>query len=150
MKKHIHFMLGAVLATSFSTGAMVEAEQVGTDAQSSSELHLQPQVNHPPESLTADQQAALERQGNACEGCHLVRGKVLRNDFDKLVVRDNKKKEIEMKFDKNTRLGQVDPKNATFIEGDRIEALVTPDGRIWSATQLKQQSNQPGVDAEGD
>jgi hypothetical protein len=46
-------------------------------------------------------------------------------------------------------MGQVDPKNATFIEGDRIEAYVK-DGRAWSVTQLKQQSNQPGVDAEGD
>lgn len=74
----------------------------------------------------------------------------MRNDFDKLVVRDSKKKDIEMKFDKHTRVGQVDPKNATFIEGDRIEVLVTADGRIWSVTQLRQQSNQPGVDAEGD
>jgi hypothetical protein len=144
VKKRVHFVLGAVLATTFSIGAMVAAEQPA------SELHLQPESNRPPDSLTADQQAALEQKENACEGCHLVRGKVLRNDFDKLVVRDSKKKEIEMKFDKHTRLGQVDPKNATFIEGDRIEALLTADGRIWSVTQLKQQSNQPGVDAEGD
>ena len=143
------FVVGAFVAA-FTAGTVVAAEPTAKEARPSGELHLQPQVNHPPESLTADQQAALEAQGDACKGCHLVRGKVLRNDFDKLVVRDRTKKEIEMKFDKHTRLGQVDPKNTTFIEGDRIEAMVTADGRIWSVTQLKQQSNQPGVDAEGD
>lgn len=38
MKKHIHFMLGAVLAT-FPIGATIAAEQPA------SELHLQPESN---------------------------------------------------------------------------------------------------------
>jgi hypothetical protein len=100
-------------------------------------------VNHPPDSLTGDQQAALEQQGNGCEGCHRVRGKVLRNYFDKLVIRDNKIKEIEMKFDKDTCLGQTDPKDLTFIEADRIEALVAANGRIWSSRNRSSKAISP-------
>jgi hypothetical protein len=93
--------------------------------------------------------AESQQQKDACEGCTRVRGKVVRNDHDTLVIKDKSQKEISLKLDERTRMGQVDPKNATFIEGDRIEAYVK-DGRAWSVTQLKQQSNQPGVDAEGD
>jgi hypothetical protein len=32
-----------------------------------------------------------------------------------------------------------------FVEGDRIEAYVKPDGVAWSITALKQQQGQPGL-----
>jgi hypothetical protein len=88
---------------------------------------------------------------NLCEGCTLIRGKVLLNDHDSLLIMDRStKKEVRLKLDTHTQIGQADPKNATFIEGDRVEAMGTADGRAWSVTLLKHQSNQPGVDAEGD
>jgi uncharacterized protein YdeI (BOF family) len=93
--------------------------------------------------------AEAQQQKDACEGCTRVRGKVVRNDHNSLVIKDKSQTEITLKIDERTQMGQVDPKNATFIEGDRIEAYVK-DGRAWSVTQLKQLSNQPGVDAEGD
>jgi hypothetical protein len=101
-----------------------------------------------PSNMTAGEIG--KQPANLCEGCKLIRGKVLQNDHDSLLVRDTSKKEVRMKLDKGTQIGQADPKNATFIEGDRIEAMVTPDGHAWSVTLLRHQSNQPGVDAEGD
>jgi hypothetical protein len=93
--------------------------------------------------------AEAQDHKDACEGCTRVRGKVVRNDHSSLVIKDKSQKEISLRIDETTRVGQTDPKNATFIEGDRVEAYVK-DGHAWSVTQLKQQSNQPGVDAEGD
>ena len=145
---------GLVIIASYGGAMIAYAADSQTSPQPTTEQHLQPEVNAPPDKLTAGQQDALEKKGDACPGCHRVRGRVVQNDKDTLVVKDNKKNEVKMKFDQNLRkgqyLGQTDPKNSTFVEGDRIEAMVTADGRIWSVTQLKQLSNQPGVDAEGD
>jgi hypothetical protein len=38
------------------------------------------------------------------------------------------------------------PRAATFMEGDRIEAYVKPDGVAWSITVLKPSQAQPGVE----
>ena len=90
--------------------------------------------------------ANTDQQKNACEGCHLVRGLVLSSDSTSLLVRDSAKKEIRLKIDQSTDIGTLSqPRTGTFMEGDRIEAYVRPDGVAWSITALKQQQGQPGV-----
>jgi hypothetical protein len=104
-----------------------------------------------PELITPEGQQtakATTPPQNTCEGCSVLRGLVLKADYDSLVVRDASKKEVRIKLDKETSFGQVNPRNAGFLEGDRIEAYVTPDGRARSVGLLKQTHGIPG--AEGD
>lgn len=102
-----------------------------------------------PENITREKsttKANTDQQKNACEGCHLVRGLVLSSDSTSLLVRDSAKKEIRLKIDQSTDIGTLSqPRTGTFMEGDRIEAYVRPDGVAWSITALKQQQGQPGV-----
>jgi hypothetical protein len=61
-------------------------------------------------------------------------------------VKDSSQKEIRLKIDQSTDIGTLSqPRTGTFVEGDRIEAYVRPDGVAWSITALKQQQGQPGV-----
>jgi hypothetical protein len=73
---------------------------------------------------------------------------VLTVDNDSLLLRDTSKKEVRIKLDKQTIYGQTNPRSVTFLEGDRIEAYVKPDGRAHSIGLLKQTHGIPGV--EGD
>ena len=100
------------------------------------------------EHITGGQQPAKAdtRPQNLCEGCHVLRGQILQSDQKSLLVKDASQKEVRLKVDEHTKMGQLShPIAGTFVEGDRIEAYVTPDGRAWSITALKQQQSQPGV-----
>jgi len=102
-----------------------------------------------PEAMTKDQKTAKadSQPRNACEGCKLIRGLVLSSDRDSILVKDASQKEVRLKLDQRTQMGQFSqPRAATFMEGDRIEAYVTPDGYAWSITALKEQQGQPGVE----
>jgi hypothetical protein len=71
---------------------------------------------------------------------------VLSSDSKSLVIRDGSQKEVRMQVDQSTRMGNFSqPRAATFMEGDRIEAYVKPDGIAWSIMGMKQQQGQPGV-----
>jgi hypothetical protein len=103
-----------------------------------------------PDMATRDgkQSAKISKdQKDSCEGCQLVRGLVLKSDPDSLLVKDAAQKEVRLKIDPNRlHIGQLSqPRTGTFMEGDRIEAMVMPDGYAWSITALKQQQGQPGV-----
>jgi len=103
-----------------------------------------------PDVITRDgkQSAKVSKeQKDACEGCKLIRGLVLQSDPDSLLVKDAAQKEVRLKIDPNRiHMGQLSqPRTGTFVEGDRIEAMVMPDGYAWSITALKQQQGQPGV-----
>jgi hypothetical protein len=104
-----------------------------------------------PELITPESKQtakATTPEKSTCEGCSVLRGLVLLADHDSLLVRDASKKEVRIKIDKDTSFGQVNPRNAGFLEGDRIEAYVTSDGRARSVGLLKQTQGIPG--AEGD
>ena len=99
-----------------------------------------------PDSTTHAKQTAKAQPENACEGCKVVRGLVLSSDSKSLVIRDGSQKEVRMQVDQSTRMGNFSqPRAATFMEGDRIEAYVKPDGIAWSIMGMKQQQGQPGV-----
>lgn len=102
-----------------------------------------------PEATTNERQTAktdARDPKTACEGCKVVRGLVVSSDSKSLRIKDSSQKEVNLKLDERTRMGQVShPEANTFVEGDRIEAYVKPDGVAWSITTLKQQQSQPGV-----
>jgi len=99
-----------------------------------------------PDSTTRPKQTAKAQPENACEGCKIVRGLVLSSDSKSLVVRDASQKEVRMQVDQSTHMGNFSqPRTGTFMEGDRIEAYVKPDGVAWSIMGMKQQQGQPGV-----
>ncbi len=102
-----------------------------------------------PEMTTHGQQTAKAdtQEKSACEGCKVLRGLVVRSDEKSLWVKEASQKEVRLKLNELTRMGQAsNPLGGTFIEGDRIEAMVTPDGYAWSITVLKQQQSLPGAD----
>ncbi len=67
-------------------------------------------------------------------------------DRKSLLVKDAARKEVRLKLDQATRMGTLSqPRTGIFVEGDRIEAYVKPDGVAWSITALKQQQGQPGL-----
>ncbi len=89
-------------------------------------------------------------QKNLCQSCQLVRGLVMKSEPNSLTVKDSSEKEVKMKIDmermRSGGMGQMsNPRAATFVEGDRVEAMVTPDGYAWSITAMKQQQGQPGI-----
>jgi hypothetical protein len=99
-----------------------------------------------PNNTTRGKQTAKAQPQDMCEGCKVVRGLVLRADSQSLVVKDSGQSEITLKVDQKTQMGNFSqPRAATFMEGDRIEAYVKPDGVAWSITGMKQQQGQPGV-----
>ena len=99
-----------------------------------------------PDSTTRAKQTAKAQPENACQGCKVVRGLVLSSDSKSLVIRDASQKEVTMQVDQSTQMGNFSqPRAATFMEGDRIEAYVKPDGVAWSIMGMKQQQGQPGV-----
>ena len=104
-----------------------------------------------PDVITRDgkQTAKADPQSKAtCEGCKVVRGLVLSSDSKSLRIKDSSQKEVNLKVDPSTRMSNLgQPRTGTFIEGDRVEAYVKPDGVAWSITGLKQQKGQSGVDA---
>jgi hypothetical protein len=105
-----------------------------------------------PDLITRDgkQTAKADPQSTAttCEGCKIVRGLVLSSDSKSLRIKDSSQKEVNLTVDQSTRMNNLSqPRTGTFIEGDRIEAYVKPDGVAWSITGLKQQKGQSGVDA---
>lgn len=102
-----------------------------------------------PEATTGEKHAKADtqQQKNACEGCKVVRGLVLSSDDKSLLVKDSSQKEVRLKLDSSTQMGSLgQPRTGTFIEGDRIEAYVKPDGVAWSITVLKSQQGQPGAE----
>jgi hypothetical protein len=102
-----------------------------------------------PDAITGGQQTAKAdtRPKNLCEKCNLIRGMVLRVNPDGFLVKDAAGgKEVNLKVNQQTQMSEMsNPRAATFVEGDRIEAYVHPDGTIWSIVGLKQQQGQPGV-----
>ena len=99
-----------------------------------------------PDATTRPKQTAKAEPENMCEGCKVVRGLVLRSDSKSLLVRDSTQNEVSLKVDQKTHMGNFSqPRTGTFMEGDRIEAYVKPDGVAWSITGMKQQQGQPGV-----
>jgi hypothetical protein len=102
-----------------------------------------------PDVITGGPQTAKAdpRPKELCEKCHLIRGMVLRVNPDGFVVKEAAAgKEVNLKVNQQTQMGQIsNPRAGTFVEGDRIEAYVHPDGTAWSITALKQQQGQPGI-----
>ena len=99
-----------------------------------------------PDATTQPKQTAKEQPENVCEGCKVIRGLVLRSDSKSLLVRDSSQNEVKLQVDQKTHMGNFSqPRAGTFMEGDRIEAYVKPDGVAWSITGMKQQQGQPGV-----
>lgn len=99
-----------------------------------------------PDATTQPKQTAKAQPENVCEGCKVVRGLVLRSDSKSLWVRDSSQNEVKLQVDQKTHMGNFSqPRAGTFMEGDRIEAYVRPDGVAWSITGMKQQQGQPGV-----
>ena len=146
--------IGAMLACVALVGSgHAVAEQQHQSSSGSDTSMKSGQVQAPGDLQNADATTGAQsankadkRHENLCEKCHVLRGQVLHSDHDSLLVKDASQKEVRLKLDKSTQLGQVShPEAATFVEGDRIEAYVTEDGRAWSITTLKQQQSQPGV-----
>lgn len=99
-----------------------------------------------PDATTQPKQTAKAQPENNCEGCKVIRGLVLRSDSKSLWVRDSSQNEVKLQVDQKTHMGNFSqPRAGTFMEGDRIEAYVRPDGVAWSITGMKQQQGQPGV-----
>jgi len=102
-----------------------------------------------PELITREgkQTAKTDINKNSCEGCKVVRGLVLKSEPHSMTVRDSSQKEIRLKIDQDKlHMGSLsNPRAGTFVEGDRVEAMMTPDGYAWSITALKQQQGQPGI-----
>jgi len=99
-----------------------------------------------PDATTQPKQTAKAQPENVCEGCKVIRGLVLRSDSKSLWVRDSSQNEVKLQVDQKTHMGNFSqPRAGTFMEGDRIEAYVRPDGVAWSITGMKQQQGQPGV-----
>ncbi|HKN87052.1 MAG TPA: hypothetical protein VJV04_09350 [Nitrospiraceae bacterium] len=99
-----------------------------------------------PDATTRPKQTAKAQSENVCEGCKVVRGLVLSSDSKSLLVRDSSQNEVRLKVDQSTHMGNFSqPRAATFMEGDRVEAYVKPDGIAWSIIGMKQQQGQPGV-----
>ena len=108
-----------------------------------------------PGTITREGQQTAKAEAqpkDLCENCKVIRGQILINDRDSILLKDQSQKEIRLKLDQRTRMGNFSrPQSAQFLEGDRVEAFVTPDGYAWSITGLKQQQGQPGVEgAPGD
>jgi hypothetical protein len=134
------------------SGEMTPGEQAS--AQQRAQMMRPGSVPAPPDEQNPDvitrdgkQTAKTDTQSKAtCEGCKIVRGLVLSSDSKSLRIKDSSQKEVNLKVDQSTRIGSLSqPRTGTFVEGDRIEAYVKPDGVAWSITALKQQQGQPGV-----
>ena len=71
------------------------------------------------------------------------------SDYDSLLMKNEPdNQEVRIYLDKDTRLGQVNIRNQGFLEGDRIEAYVKPDGHADSVNLQRELKGIPGV--EGD
>lgn len=156
----IVFSANADRLISFEDGhAVLQTAQAETRGeQSSAKQRMQqtgpgsvqaPQDLQDPDLTTKDASggtSARDQDRNACDECRIVRGLVLRSDEETLIVQDASKQEVSLKFGQKTDMGMLSqPRTGTFVEGDRVEAYVKPDGMIWSITALKQQQGQPGV-----
>ena len=135
-------------------GEMTPGEQ--SSAQQRAQMMRPGSVPAPPDEQNPDlitrdgkQTAKADSQSKAtCEGCKIVRGLVLSSDSKSLRIKDSSQNEVKLKVDQSTRMNNLSqPRTGTFIEGDRVEAYVKPDGVAWSITGLKQQKGQSGVDA---
>jgi hypothetical protein len=136
------------------SGEMTPGEQAS--AQQRAQMMRPGSVPAPPDEQNPDvitrdgkQTAKADTQSKAtCEGCKIVRGLVLSSDSKSLRIKDSSQNEVKLKVDQSTRINNLgQPRTGTFIEGDRVEAYVKPDGVAWSITGLKQQKGQSGVDA---
>jgi hypothetical protein len=84
-----------------------------------------------------------------CKDCVRLRGQVMLSDYDSLLMKNEPDdQEVRIYLDKDTRLGQVNIRNQGFLEGDRIEAYVKPDGHADSVNLQRELKGIPGV--EGD
>ncbi|WP_447976707.1 hypothetical protein [Candidatus Nitrospira bockiana] len=97
-----------------------------------------------------EQTAKAAPPQNLCEGCKVIRGQVLQwpplgSEQNWVVLKDESQKEIRLRFDGRTRIGTTN-RSGSFLEGDYVEAYVTPDGYVWSMTLLKQQPGLPGAE----
>lgn len=136
------------------SGEMTPGEQAS--AQQRAQMMRPGSVPAPPDEQNPDlitrdgkQTAKGDPQSKAtCEGCKIIRGLVLSSDSKSLRIKDSSQNEVKLKVDQSTRMNNLgQPRTGTFIEGDRVEAYVKPDGVAWSITGLKQQKGQSGVDA---
>jgi len=85
-----------------------------------------------------------------CNDCRVLRAKVLAVDQNTLIVRDRSKTEIKLTMNKDTIVGEENPKYSGYMEGDRIEAYVRPDGQLHSITMYQPTHGRPGPDDLGD
>lgn len=84
-----------------------------------------------------------------CKDCARLQGQVMLSDYDSLLLKNElDDTEVRIYLDKDTRLGQVNIRNQGFLEGDRIEAYVKPDGHADSVNLQRELKGIPGV--EGD
>ena len=147
-----------------STGDMLPAESVGMSSgeaedrsPSAEKLKKHVESSRAPADLRAKEGAEPRRStdmarprdgGTEVKGGQVVRGNVLRIDDEFVFVKDAGGKEVRLHVDKTTIKGQVNLKDESFKEGDRIEAYMMPNGHAHSISLIRAQSNKPG-DPEG-
>jgi len=82
-----------------------------------------------------------------CNECKRIRGLVLAAQEDGiLIIRDRSKKEIRITMDADTIKGLEESRFTGYVEGDRIEAYVKPDGKVHSINLWKAPAGMPGPD----
>lgn len=105
-----------------------------------------PKVNRvePGMAHRGDGQTTLPRE---CQDCRRILARVLAAQEDGvLIVRDKTKQEIRLQMDTSTMKGQEESRFTGYVEGDRIEAYVKPDGKIHSINLWKPPAGMAGPD----
>ena len=123
-----------------------QQEAVAPD-QSSSRPSGQGQTRLDP----SDRTSASTAPTRECEGCKLLRARVLAADNNGgLIVKDRSKQEIHLKVTRETIMGTENSRYGGFTEGEVVEAYVQPDGIVHSITVVKHPGGLPGADEPGD
>ena len=127
----------------------------GTVPQSLSDRSEQQPAGPGPRTLRPDSPSRAEGAmasvpSKECEDCRVLQARVLAVDQNTLLVRDRSKTEVKLKLNKDTIVGQENPKYGGYTEGDRIEAYVRPSGEVHSITMLRPTMGRPGPDDLGD
>ena len=99
----------------------------------------------------ADRASASTAPSRECDGCKLLRARVLAADNNGgLIVKDRSKQEIHLKVTRETIMGTENSRYGGFTEGEVVEAYVQPDGIVHSITVVKYPGGLPGADELGD
>lgn len=117
----------------------------------------------PPDLWPADQRRKAQEQARSqaaqpapkeLKG-ELIRGEVLEVYYDRadkglLIVKDDSGKEVNLRLDKQTVLGQKNFRDEEpFKVGDSVEALVTPDGHAEEISLQRYQGGMPNEPEAG-